>query len=42
MRHQEWAVSSDDILWRRSKLGMEFTAEQVNRLNAYLADNGAA
>ena len=41
MRHQEWAVSSDDILWRRSKLGMEFTPEQVNRLNAYLADNGA-
>jgi glycerol-3-phosphate dehydrogenase len=32
----EWARSTDDILWRRSKLGMQFTPEQVDRLAAYL------
>ncbi|NOI24446.1 glycerol-3-phosphate dehydrogenase [Vibrio mediterranei] len=33
---QEWAVSVDDVLWRRSKLGLEFEAEQVEQLSDYL------
>jgi glycerol-3-phosphate dehydrogenase len=32
----EWAESSDDILWRRTKLGLYFTAEDRARLNDYL------
>jgi glycerol-3-phosphate dehydrogenase len=33
----EWARSADDILWRRSKLGLRFTAEQVAALDLYVA-----
>lgn len=32
----EWAHSAEDILWRRTKLGLEFTKEQVNTLNTYV------
>lgn len=32
----EWAMTTEDILWRRSKLGLEFTESQENRLAAYL------
>ena len=34
---REWAVTSDDILWRRSKLGLRFTAEQVAKLEHYVS-----
>ena len=33
---QEWAHSAEDILWRRSKLGLRFSAPQVARLAAWL------
>lgn len=33
---QEWAHSAEDILWRRSKLGLRFSALQVARLAAWL------
>jgi glycerol-3-phosphate dehydrogenase len=36
VRH-EWAQQADDILWRRSKLGLRLTAEQVHGLEEYLA-----
>ncbi|MBR7887632.1 glycerol-3-phosphate dehydrogenase [Marinomonas sp. A79] len=32
----EWAHSAEDILWRRTKLGLEFTPEQVAALNNYV------
>ena len=35
---QEWAETADDILWRRSKLGLRFTAEQRAGLEDYLAN----
>jgi glycerol-3-phosphate dehydrogenase len=38
LRAMEWAVEATDVLWRRSKLGLRFSAEQVARLTAYLAD----
>ncbi len=38
---QEWAVTADDILWRRTKTGMEMPAIQVNRLSQYLAGHKA-
>lgn len=33
---KEWARSAEDILWRRSKLGLHFSAEQVDRLETYI------
>ena len=33
---QEWAYTSQDILWRRTKLGIEFSLEQTQKLNSYL------
>ena len=33
----EWACSADDILWRRTKLGLLFTQEQARRLQSWVA-----
>lgn len=35
---REWARSSDDILWRRTKLGLRLDAAQVARLDAWLEE----
>ena len=32
----EWAISDEDILWRRSKLGLHVTGETAARLRAWL------
>ena len=34
---QEWARTADDILWRRTKLGLRFDAAQTEILTRYLA-----
>jgi glycerol-3-phosphate dehydrogenase len=36
----EWARTAEDILWRRSKLGLRTTAEEAAALEAHLAGNG--
>ena len=36
LRNTEWAASCEDILWRRSKLGMYLTAAEEETLQAYL------
>ncbi len=41
MEH-EWARAADDILWRRSKLGLRFDDDQKRRLDAWLQDRVAA
>jgi len=33
---KEWARTAEDILWRRSKLGLRFTAEETAALARYL------
>jgi glycerol-3-phosphate dehydrogenase len=33
---REWARTTDDILWRRSKLGLHFSGDEVKRLAALL------
>ncbi|WP_435101753.1 glycerol-3-phosphate dehydrogenase [Arhodomonas sp. AD133] len=33
----EWAYTADDVLWRRSKLGLRLGADQAARVAAYLA-----
>lgn len=37
----EWAITTDDVLWRRSKLGLRFSAPQVEKLSIYLASRSA-
>ncbi|MCW3797583.1 glycerol-3-phosphate dehydrogenase [Sphingomonas sp. BN140010] len=41
MVSHEWAASSDDILWRRSKLGLVLDAEGRRRLSADLKEQAA-
>ena len=38
----EWAHTAEDILWRRSKLGLRLTAPEVAALRHYLARQAAA
>jgi glycerol-3-phosphate dehydrogenase len=37
LRQREWAQSADDILWRRSKLGLRVSENDVAALQAYLS-----
>ena len=37
LRQEEWAVSAEDVLWRRSKLGLRLSAEEKAGLAEYLA-----
>jgi len=37
LRAREFALSAEDILWRRTKLGLRLDAAQVAALEAYLA-----
>ena len=37
LRTEEWAVSAEDVLWRRSKLGLRLNAAQQAALADYLA-----
>jgi glycerol-3-phosphate dehydrogenase len=39
---KEWAVTADDVLWRRSKLGLRLTADERAGLDAFMAEAGAA
>ncbi|MBM3522084.1 MAG: glycerol-3-phosphate dehydrogenase [Alphaproteobacteria bacterium] len=42
LRHlvtQEWAVSADDVIWRRSKLGLRLDPAQVVAIDAWMATN---
>ncbi|MGB6466912.1 MAG: glycerol-3-phosphate dehydrogenase, partial [Xanthobacteraceae bacterium] len=34
---KEWAQTADDVLWRRSKLGLRLTADQAARLDRFMA-----
>ncbi|MCB8837680.1 glycerol-3-phosphate dehydrogenase [Aurantimonas sp. VKM B-3413] len=38
---QEWAITANDILWRRTKLGLRFSREETARLEAHLVDVAA-
>lgn len=37
---EEWAHTADDVLWRRTKLGLRVTPEDKERLAAYMAGRG--
>jgi glycerol-3-phosphate dehydrogenase len=38
LRQEEWAVTAEDVLWRRTKLGLRLEAGQVKALEIYLAE----
>jgi glycerol-3-phosphate dehydrogenase len=38
LRHEEWAMTADDILWRRSKLGLTFTDDETAALEDWMAE----
>lgn len=33
----EWTQTCEDLIWRRSKLGLVLTDEEINRLKEYIA-----
>jgi glycerol-3-phosphate dehydrogenase len=35
-REHEWALDTDDVLWRRTKAGLHLSGEQRARVDAYL------
>jgi len=38
----EWAQTADDVLWRRSKLGLRLSAEEAAALDRFMTQpNGA-
>ncbi|MCE2842651.1 MAG: glycerol-3-phosphate dehydrogenase [Novosphingobium sp.] len=37
LRNEEWAASAEDILWRRTKLGLRLSAAEQKALSDYLA-----
>ncbi len=37
---REWARTADDILWRRTKLGLRVSDAEKNRLDEWLAEHG--
>jgi len=38
LRKHEWAQSSDDILWRRSKLGLHMSPNEIHALREYMGE----
>ncbi|MEB0059796.1 glycerol-3-phosphate dehydrogenase [Variovorax sp. LG9.2] len=39
LQDHEWAVNADDVLWRRSKLGLHYTSVQQEQVAAWLHAN---
>jgi glycerol-3-phosphate dehydrogenase len=37
---REWAVKAEDVLWRRSKLGLRFNQEEAGALNLWMQSAG--
>ncbi len=37
LMHKEWAQTADDVLWRRSKLGLRFSAAERAALDGFMA-----
>jgi glycerol-3-phosphate dehydrogenase len=40
--NEEWACTADDILWRRTKLGLRVDANGRRRLEEWLSENASA
>jgi glycerol-3-phosphate dehydrogenase len=42
LMREEWAETADDVLWRRSKLGLRFSAAEREALARFMADSVGA
>jgi glycerol-3-phosphate dehydrogenase len=42
LMEREWAVTAEDVLWRRSKLGLRLAPEEAARLAGWMEARGAA
>jgi glycerol-3-phosphate dehydrogenase len=42
LMEREWAQTAEDVLWRRSKLGLRFSPEERDRLASFMASTIAA
>jgi glycerol-3-phosphate dehydrogenase len=42
LRSEEWALTAEDVLWRRSKLGLVFSESEAAVLAAWMADKALA
>jgi glycerol-3-phosphate dehydrogenase len=42
LRREEWACSADDVLWRRSKLGLHYTSREREQVAHWFAAQPAA
>mgnify|MGYP000565320688 CR=1 FL=1 len=40
LKQHEWALQSDDILWRRSKLGLHTSSKTQEAIARYLEERG--
>jgi glycerol-3-phosphate dehydrogenase len=38
----EWALTAEDIVWRRSKLGLRLTADQIAAIDTWIAANAVS
>ena len=38
----EWACTTEDVIWRRSKLGLRLTSSEVATLDAWISGHSAA
>ncbi len=38
LMEREWAQTADDVLWRRSKLGLHFSSSERERLDKFMVD----
>jgi glycerol-3-phosphate dehydrogenase len=38
LKREEWAMTADDILWRRSKLGLHLSAAEMKDLRRHLGE----
>jgi glycerol-3-phosphate dehydrogenase len=36
LAHREWAMTAEDIVWRRSKLGLRLTKAEIAEIDDYL------
>jgi glycerol-3-phosphate dehydrogenase len=42
LKRHEWAMTAEDVLWRRSKLGLHYTAEQRRAVEAWFGEQAGA
>ena len=38
----EWALTAEDIVWRRSKLGLRLTGDEITAIDAWITTNAAS